>query len=282
MPRHQASTALLPDFDLSNQEFERLRRLVQRHTAIELSDGKRALVFSRFSRRLRALGLSTFGQYCDLVETGDATEIGILATTITTNFTRFFRENHHFEFLQQSLDRYSESRRLRIWSAGCATGEEPYSIAMTLLDAIPDIASWDIRILATDIDANALQLADAGIYPHDRVADLDEALCRRWFQRGRGDFSGRIRVKPEIRKHISFRELNLIDAWPMREHYDIIFCRNVMIYFGWDFKETLVERFAAMQEPGDLLFVGHSENLTSISGAYRPVERTVYERVDRS
>lgn len=269
----------ISNYSLSDQEFERLRSLVKDHTAIELSDAKRALVFSRFSRRLRALGLSTFGQYCDLVEDGDETEIGALATTITTNFTRFFREDHHFDFLQKSLNAYSDTRRLRIWSAGCATGEEPYSIAITLLESIPDIARWDIRILATDIDTNALHQAASGIFPEERLATVDDAIRKRWFFRGRGRNGKRVRISKDVANLISFRELNLIHEWPMRNPFDIIFCRNVMIYFDKDFKKSLVRGFSSLQRPGDLLFVGHSENLMNISDAYAPVDRTVYERV---
>ena len=267
------------DYSLSDYDFKRLCSLIRHHTAIELSDSKRALVFSRFSRRLRSLGLRSFGQYCDLVESGDETEICAMTTTITTNFTRFFREEHHFEFLQQSLERHAESRCLRIWSAGCATGEEPYSIAMTLLGSLPDIADWDIRILATDIDKNALRFAADGVFSEDRITGIDPAVCKRWFLRGKGRFEKRVRIVPEVQELISFRELNLIREWPMRKHFDIIFCRNVMIYFGQDFKRTLIERFSDLQRSGDLLFIDHSENLSNISEAYSPVERTVYERI---
>lgn len=266
------------DYSLSDVEFERLRSLVRRHTAIELSDGKRALVFSRFSRRLRSLGLSSFGQYCDLVESGDEAEVSALATTITTNFTRFFREDYHFEFLRDAVNSYSENRRLRIWSAGCATGEEPYSIAMTLLEAIPDIASWDVRILATDVDTNALQIAADGIFPAERASGLKPEVYKRWFLRGRGKFEKSVCIIPEVRNLISFRELNLVGAWPMSKQFDIIFCRNVMIYFGQEFKKRLIERFYNIQRPGDLLFVGHAENLTNFSNGYMSVGRTVYER----
>ena len=266
------------EYSLSDREFQRLCSLVKHHTAIELSDGKRALVFSRFSRRLRALGLNSFGQYCDLVESGNEAEICAMTTTITTNFTRFFREDHHFEYLRRSLDRYTKRRALRIWSAGCATGEEPYSIAMTLLDAIPDIDRWDIRILATDVDKNALQIAADGVFSEDRISGIDAAVCKRWFLRGKGKFERHVRIVPAVQKLISFRKLNLIQEWPMRKHFDIIFCRNVMIYFGQDSKQTLVTRFSSLQRPGDLLFVGHSENLANISDAYSSLDHTVYER----
>ncbi len=266
------------DFPLSDREFERLRGLVRRHTAIEIGETKRHLAYTRFSRRLRALGLDSFDAYCDLIDGGNVDEINEFASAITTNFTRFFREAHHFEFLVRLLAEKEPDRRLRIWSAGCATGEEPYSIAITLLEALDDIDSWDIRILATDIDAKALDIANAGIFPGDRLEDIDPVICRRWFRRGRGRFENRIRVADAARRLIRFRELNLIGPWPMRNPFDLIFCRNVVIYFSEESRKSLFARFADMQRPGDHLLVGHSENLAHICSRYEPVGNTVYRR----
>lgn len=267
------------DIPLSDEEFGRLRGLVQQHTAIELGDTKRALVHSRFLKRLKALGLSSFDQYCDIIDSETSPEVEEFVNAITTNFTRFFREQHHFDFLRELLAEYQHSRRLRIWSAGCATGEEPYSIAMALLDSIDDIATWDIKILATDIDTNALRTAAEGVYKQNRIDDLDEQIVKRWFQRGRGLFAGSVRVNPALRDIVSFRELNLIASWPMSRPFDIIFCRNVVIYFGLEAKKTLFARFAEAQRPGDYLFAGHSENIGNLSDRYKAAGKTVYRRV---
>lgn len=266
------------DYQLSDREFERLRGLVREHTAIELSDQKRQLIQSRYSKRLRALGLGSFDQYCDLVEDGQCREIGEFTSAITTNFTRFFRESHHFELLATLLTSMASDKKLRIWSAGCATGEEPCSIAVTLLENIPDIDNWDIKILATDIDAAALKIADEGIYAEDRVADVDLRILKRWFRRGTGHFSKRVRISDSVRKLISYRHLNLVESWPMRQTFDVIFCRNVIIYFGHETKKTLISRFADMQTPGGHLVMGHSENLASLTEDYEYLGDTVYRR----
>lgn len=266
------------NLQLTDSEFERLRGLVRQHTAIELSDGKRQLAYSRFARRVRELGLRSFDAYCDLIDDGNTDEIAEFASAITTNFTRFFREDHHFEFLAELVAGYSAPRKLRIWSAGCATGEEPYSIAISLLEAIPDIDSWDIKILATDLDTQALSAAANGTYPGDRVSDLDPRLLKRWFLRGRGQFSRQVRVAPKVQEFVHFRRLNLIGDWPMQGPFDVIFCRNVVIYFSPESKKTLISRFGKLQHPGSHLVVGHSENLTSITDCYAPVGRTIYKR----
>ena len=270
--------SLYTNLQLTDREFERLRGLVRQHTAIELSDGKRQLAFSRFVRRVRALGLTSFDAYCDLIDEGNTDEIAEFASAITTNFTRFFREDHHFEFLAELVAGYAGPRRLRIWSAGCATGEEPYSIAICLLESIPDIDSWDVKILATDLDTQALSVAADGTYPADRVAELDPQLLKQWFLRGKGQFKKQVRVAPLVQKLVHFRKLNLIDHWPMQGLFDVIFCRNVVIYFSPESKKTLIERFAGLQQPGSHLVVGHSENLAPITDRYARIGRTVYER----
>lgn len=265
-------------YKLSKHEFERLQGLVRQHTGIELSDSKRQLVYSRYSSRLRALGLDTFQEYCDLVDQGDHAELNEFASAITTNFTRFFREPHHFEFLQNLVADHAHERKLRIWSAGCSTGEEPYSIAITLLDSISDIDAWDIKILATDIDGNALQVASNGIYPRGHVETIEPQALRRWFKKGRGQREGSARIAPAARELIRFRELNLIGPWPMRHHFDVIFCRNVMIYFAQELKEPLIRQFASQQRSGGHLIVGHAENLISSGSLYTPVGNTIYRR----
>lgn len=277
--RSAVETSSTRNISLSDEEFERLRELVRQHTAIELPDIKRALVHSRFLKRLKVLGLSSFDQYCDIIDSEASPEVEEFVNAITTNLTRFFREQHHFDYLAELLSEYRHNRKLRIWSAGCATGEEPYSIAMALHDSIDDIAAWDIRILATDIDTDALRIASEGVYAQNKVDDLDERTLKRWFQRGRGLFAGRVRVEPVLRDLISFKELNLFGSWPMSKPFDIIFCRNVVIYFGLDAKKALFQRFAEAQGPGDYLFAGHSENIGNLCDCYKAVGNTVYRRV---
>jgi len=276
--RSTVETSSTTDISLSDKEFERIRGLVRQHTAIELADIKRGLVHSRFLKRLKVLGLSSFDQYCDIIDGEASPEVEEFVNAITTNFTRFFREQHHFDYLRELISEYQHDRKLRIWSAGCATGEEPYSIAMALHESIDNIAAWDIRILATDIDTDALRIASAGVYATNKIDDLDERILKRWFQRGRGLFAGRVRVEPALRDLISFRELNLFGSWPMSRPFDIIFCRNVVIYFGLDAKKALFDRFAEAQRRGDYLFAGHSENICNLSDRYKSVGNTIYRR----
>lgn len=269
-------------YELTDREFRRLRALVRTHTAIELSDAKRHLLFTRFSRRLRALGLATFDEYCDLVERGEGEELRAFASAITTNFTRFFREPHHFELLAERVASRGVSAPLRIWSAGCSSGEEPYSIAMTLLEAVPDIAERDVRILATDIDTSVLAAAERGVYPQDRVSGLPPERLRRWFLRGRGANAGKVRIADSPRALVDFRPLNLIEPWPMRGPFDFVFCRNVVIYFSQETRRSLVERFAELQRPGAYLVLGHSEHLAGATDRYAPAGPTTYRRRDAS
>lgn len=270
-------------FEFSDKDFNSLRKLVSEHTGISLSEKKSELVYGRISKRLRALGLSRFSEYCDLLKNNPGDELEHFSNAITTNLTSFFREQHHFNYLAQQvvpqlLDRYSKTGRLRIWSAGCSTGEEPYSLAMTLHEVIPDIDKRDIRILATDIDTNVVQAAASGIYQEQRIDGLDEKRCRRWFQRGKGAHSGMVRVDPALQKMITFRQLNLMKDWPMQGLFDVIFCRNVVIYFDKPTQRVLFERFANITHAESHLFIGHSETLSNISESFQLIDKTIYKR----
>lgn len=267
------------NLQLNDREFERLKQLVRETTAIELNESKRQLAHSRFSRRIRALGLNSFSQYIELIDEGDAAELEQFTSAITTNFSSFFREFHHFEFLREFLGRIAGPKRLRIWSAGCSTGEEPYSIAMTLLDTLPDVEQWDVRILATDIDVNALAEARAGIYSSQRIDNVSDAVRQRWFRRGTGQYEHFARVSPKVQSLVHFKQLNLIGQWPMRGPFDLIFCRNVVIYFGQEVKQRIFSRFARLQVPGAPLIIGHSENLANLCTSYRPIGNTIYEHL---
>lgn len=272
------------EFEFSDRDFQRVRRIINEVAGISLADGKRELVYSRLSRRLRQRGLRRFEDYCDLLETQDDTaELGEFVNALTTNLTAFFREPHHFEFLARELlpalirERGFGTRRIRVWSAGCSTGEEPYSIAMVLRETLP-ATGWDVKILATDLDSNVLATAGQGVYELSRVKDLPEARLRRWFQKGRGAQAGRVRVAPALRELITFRRLNLMDEWPMRGAFDIVFCRNVVIYFDKPTQRVLFERFADQLVEQGHLFVGHSESLFKVTERFVPLGKTIYQR----
>jgi chemotaxis protein methyltransferase CheR len=271
------------EFVFGNEDFEALRKLVKELTGINLSDQKRELVYGRLARRLRALHLRTFAQYRDLLASDGGREIVELCNAITTNLTSFFREAHHFDYLREQVlqaraaDRHG-SRRLRIWSAGCSSGEEAYSLAMTVAEAIPDLRSWDIRILATDLDSDVLARAQRGVYPADRIRTLTPQRRARFFIEQRGRDGPYYEVTPELAALITFRQLNLMHPLPMKGPLDAIFCRNVVIYFDKDTQRELFARITRLQRPGDLLFLGHSESLFKVSESYTPIGKTVYRR----
>ncbi|MGE0385475.1 MAG: protein-glutamate O-methyltransferase CheR [Gammaproteobacteria bacterium] len=272
------------EFEFTSAQFDTLRRLVREHTGITLNDTKREMVYGRLSRRLRRLNLTSFAQYLALLESGDGSEMRDFINAVTTNLTAFFREPHHFEFLADTVlpelvARRGPARRLRIWSAGCSTGEEPYSIAMTLREAAARLTGWDTRILATDIDTNVLATAAAGVYPLERTASIPESRRRRWFKLGEGDLQGRAAVVDEARDLVRFRHLNLMGEWPFKGRFDVIFCRNVVIYFDKDTQRRLFDRYADALTDDGFLFVGHSETLYRVTERFALLGRTVYRKV---
>ncbi|MGV6858722.1 MAG: CheR family methyltransferase [bacterium] len=270
------------EFEYTDTDFNHIRDLVMEKTGIVLTDSKKELVYSRISRRLRDLGMNTFSQYRSYIASGHEAEMEQFTNAITTNLTSFFREMHHFDYLVKEflpeLRKRSSSKSLRIWSAGCSTGEEVYSIAMTLHDALPDIAQWDIRILATDLDSEVLATAASGVYAKDRVNSLDPEKLKRWFLKGKGAQSGKVKVTPELQKMVTFRQLNLMESWPLNEQFDVIFCRNVLIYFDKETQGRLVNRFGAQLEDDGRLIVGHSENLSKVSNKFTLLGKTVYKK----
>jgi len=280
---HDTQTMMrLREFDFSNEDFEALRRLVKQITGINLSDQKRELVYGRLARRLRVLQLESFTQYRELLAQDGGREIAQFCNAITTNLTAFFREPHHFDYLRdQVLAPMAESgaaRRLRIWSAGCSTGEEPYSIAMTILEALPDPKRWDVRILATDLDSDVLERGRRGIYTEDRLKNLTLQRRTRFFRDAGSRDGPCYEVAPELKSLITFKQLNLMHPLPMRGPLDAIFCRNVVIYFDKDTQRDLFSRVAQLQQPGNLLFLGHSESLFKVSEQYSLIGKTVYRR----
>jgi chemotaxis protein methyltransferase CheR len=257
--------------------------LVKSLTGINLSDQKRELVYGRLARRLRALQLRTFAEYRERLK-ADVQELAELCNAITTNLTSFFREPHHFQYLREHVlaplaaDPHGP-RRLRIWSAGCSTGEEPYSIAMTVLEELPDPGRWDVRILATDLDSEVLARARRGVYPAERTGNLSPERLQRFFIE-RQEAGGLCRqIAPEVAALVTFKQLNLIHALPMKGPLNAVFCRNVVIYFDKDTQRELFARIARLQRPGHLLFLGHSESLFKVCDSYALIGKTIHRRV---
>ena len=263
------------EFEFSHDEFEFIAGLIYERTGIVLAQNKFDMVYSRLVRRLRILGLPDFASYCDRLRGDEAdSEIRALVNAITTNLTHFFREPHHFEMLSSMASKQIKRQpRLRIWSAGCSSGMEPYSAAMTLLKALPDNALRDVKILATDIDSGMLEKAREGDYHAEEYENIP-ALCRQYVA-----LDGEtMRVGPEPRRLIAFNELNLLDEWPMKGPFDAIFCRNVMIYFDAATKAALIERYIQLLRPGGLLLIGHSESVPTTMKGIVAVGRTAYQR----
>jgi chemotaxis protein methyltransferase CheR len=271
-------------WSLGDSEFAFLSEFVYKHCGIVLGEHKRQLVQGRLLRRLRALDLEGFDAYVDLLRTDPDSELGELASAISTNVTSFFREMHHYDLLvEQLLPRWLEEKknggRLRIWSAGCSTGEEPYALAMVLAEALERTGSKvDARILATDLSPQALGAARAGTYPLERMGGISDARRARWFLRGEGAYEGLACVHPRLRELVTIQPLNLLKEWPMRGPFDAIFCRNVVIYFDKPTKQRLFERYAGLLEQGGYLFLGHSESMYGLSDSFELVGRTVYRK----
>ena len=256
------------EFEFSPQDFARVRGLIAAYAGISLHDRKQNMVYNRLARRLRATGTRDFGDYLDAVEAPDSQEREAFVNALTTNLTAFFREPHHFEML---VAKTRAAGRLRVWSSACSTGEEAYSAAIALRDA-----GRAAEILATDIDTEALATARRATYriePSERM--------RPYFLRGTGANSGLVLVRPPVRDMVTFAARNLLaPGWPAHERFDVVFCRNVMIYFDRPTQQRLLERFANVLAPGGLLFLGHSESCAAGHAAFRACGKTAYERRD--
>jgi chemotaxis protein methyltransferase CheR len=278
-----STTQRLREFAFGEEDFQALRTLVKSLTGIHLSEQKRELVYGRLARRLRALQLRSFAEYRERLQ-ADEQEVAEFCNAITTNLTSFFREPHHFQYLREQLlmplaGEPRGNRRLRIWSAACSTGEEPYSIAMTVLETLPDPGNWDVRILATDLDSEVLSRARRGIYPLERTSGLARGRRARFFLERQEAGGPCLQIAPEVAALVTFKQLNLIRALPMRGPLDAIFCRNVIIYFDKDTQRELFGRIARLQRPGDLLFLGHSESLFKVCDSYALIGKTIHRRV---
>ncbi|MDX1569717.1 MAG: protein-glutamate O-methyltransferase CheR [Xanthomonadales bacterium] len=274
------------EFRFTTEDFQMLSAMAGRHAGINLTEAKRELVYSRLARRLRQLGLQSFAEYCDILRREDAEELEIFTNAITTNLTSFFREVHHFNYLRDELvpawlDACAGERQpcLRIWCAGCSTGEEPYSVAMTVLTAFKGQSGATLDILATDLDSNVLSTAAKGVYPMDRLNGVPEEYLRQWFLRGRGRNEGMARVSDELRQPIRFRKHNMVQERPPNDaKLDAIFCRNVVIYFDKPTQDLVYRKFSSALRAGGYLMVGHSESLFNRYDELKLVARSTYQK----
>ena len=267
------------DFEFNDRDFRRVCELIHKRAGIALAPAKRDMVYGRLSRRLRALGLHSFQDYLDQLERDGGDEWQAFTNALTTNLTSFFREPHHFEKLREELLARAHRAPLQIWSCAASTGEEPYSLAITACEAFGTLTP-PVRILATDVDTQVLATGAQGVYPLERIAGLDPALKRRYFQRGTGPNEGKCRVLPALRRLIEFRQLNLLaPRYDVGGPYDALFCRNVMIYFDKPTQRGILSRLVQHMGDDDLLYTGHSENYLHAADLIQPCGRTLYRRV---
>ncbi|HEX2832642.1 MAG TPA: protein-glutamate O-methyltransferase CheR [Thermoanaerobaculia bacterium] len=277
-------TELPVEEQLPESDFIRFRQLIESETGIHLSDAKRGLLVARLSRRVRALGMASLREYFNHVHGADPDERVRMFDAISTNETRFFREPHQFEFMSGRIfpqwkalaARGARERRVRIWSAGCSSGEEPYSIAMALLEAF-DPDEWDLRIDATDLSTRVLDIARRGEWPARKAADIPEPLLRRYMLRGTRSQEGVMKAGEAVRDIVRFGRLNLMaEPYPMPGEYDLILCRNVLIYLGHANRVRVVQNLLSHLAGGGFFFVGHAETLSGIASGPRPVSPNVY------
>lgn len=285
---NNSNTGAMPDSvvrTLGDKEFNDIRTVIKELTGISMGDSKHQLIHRRLSSRLKATGINTFQGYLEYLRKGDTAELEAFTNSITTNLTSFFREPHHFDYLAREIipeivaNKDATNKRLRIWSAGCSTGEEPYSIAMTLRESLQNIDQWDAKILCTDLDSDVLNICRAGIYSQRRVEKVAENRLRRWFRKSRAQDDDRLIVSPQLQELITFKQLNLMHDWPMKGRFDAIFCRNVIIYFDKPTQRVLIDRFADSLEEGGTLILGHSESLFNVSDRFSLIGKTIYRRI---
>jgi chemotaxis protein methyltransferase CheR len=269
------------EFLFTERDFEKIRKLIYEHAGINLSGAKKDLVYSRLGRRLRANKLNRFSDYIELLDDKNSAEWEAFINALTTNLTSFFREAHHFPVLAAHVDSIKHRRPINIWCNAASTGEEPYTIAMTMMDLFGSLTP-PVRIIATDIDTNALETAKNGVYSLERIEKLPKDVLQRFFLKGRGEQAGQVRVRKELSDLIEFRQLNLQDQkWPIQGPFDAIFCRNVMIYFDKPTQKKILQRFAPIMHQDGLLFAGHSESLQGLTDVFKLQGKTVYRFSDK-
>jgi len=273
-------------FQLSNADFNFLCQFVYDIAGIVLNASKREMVYRRLTRIIRDRKLPSFTAYCQLLKTEPEKEKDYFINAITTNLTSFFREQHHFDYMvKHELPRLiknslTNQKRLRIWSSASSTGEEPYSIAMTLIETMKDsLSQWDAKILATDIDSNVLLTGKSGVYDERRIEDIPKKFKEKYFHKGVGNNKDKVKVDRKLQGIITFKQLNLLHDWPMKGPFDIIFCRNVIIYFDKETQQELFARYYDMLTPGGLLILGHSENLGQYQAHFESVGRTIFRKM---
>ena len=266
------------EFAWTESDFNRVQALIYERAGISLHNGKHAMVYSRLSRRLRDTGHQSFKEYLSFLERHDGPEWQEFINALTTNLTSFFREQHHFDIFASHLKLKPTSSSWRVWCSAASTGEEPYSIAMTAIEALSPTSRFSL--IASDIDSKVLALAERGVYKLEGLKGVSEARVQRFFLRGTGANAGMVRVKPELQSDIHFLSVNLIqDDWPFRDQFDVVFCRNVMIYFDASTQRKVLERIHRVMVPGGLLFVGHAENFSESRDLFILRGKTVYERL---
>lgn len=278
--------AILNELELSEKDFRTISDLVYKYCGINLHDGKKELVRARLAKRLRILKIRSFPEYIEYaLSDPNKNEFTALIDALSTNLTSFFREIQHFEYLKKVFypamierKRAEKNYRIRVWSAGCSSGEEPYTIAITLLDALPPGEPWDIRVLATDISTTMLESAKAGIYDQKRVDPLTPQQKQKYLIFRRSGRERLYEVSKSLRDCVTFAKLNLMGEWPIKSPLDFIFCRNVMIYFDKATQEKLVNRYYNLLDNKAVLFTGHSESLTGIAHRFNYVQPTIYAR----
>ena len=280
----QVKSRVEREFGFTEGDYRSVRDLLKDIAGISLSDSKKDLVYGRLARILRQRGLSDVGSYLQAVRNGSPDDLTEFVNALTTNVTSFFREPHQFEFMASEVfpelfESNKITRKIRFWSSACSTGQEPYSISIVMKECIPESAGWDAKLLATDLDSNVLATAKAGIYDESNLKGIDQKRRKRWFKAGKGKHSGLYRASPELQELISFRQLNLMDTWPMKGSFDAIFCRNVVIYFTKDTQRVLFDKLADMLAPGRFLFIGHSETLMGLTDRFKYCGNNVYRKV---
>jgi chemotaxis protein methyltransferase CheR len=265
------------EFHFTAQDFERIRKLIYDRAGISLSPAKQDMVYSRLARRLRATRIATFNEYLARLERGDDVEMEAFTNSLTTNLTSFFREQHHFPLLAEHVKKVGRHHPISLWCSASSTGEEPYSMAMTMVDLFGTFTP-PVHILATDLDTTVLQKAQEGVYPLERLEKIPEEMVKRFFLKGTGKQEGQARIRKELRDMITFRQINLLDeSWPMRGPFDAIFCRNVMIYFDKKNQYDVLKKFVPLLHKDGLLFAGHSESFYHAADLFRSQGKTVYE-----
>lgn len=277
--QHYGEDFLTREFPMSDTDFKTICKIAFKLTGIKLGPHKKNLVYGRLSRHLRRIGCSDFKIYCDMLLRGDCDEKTVFINSITTNLTSFFREPYHFQYLNETLfpfllKRNNQEKKIRIWSAGCSTGEEPYSIAM-LIRSTPEFKHWDIKILATDLDSNVLKTGEKGIYSEEKMDNIEQKYKPFLLKNAQ---ENSITIADTIKSLVHFRQLNLLENWPINGPFDIIFCRNVVIYFDKNTQIKLFSRYAEIMSDDAALFVGHSESLIDVTTRFSLKGQTIYQR----